>query len=182
MEELGMKMLEEIESRHIDETLYRMLEDGTKELTDELFFELILENPAYLSTRLFQKRILQWQYQVDNPLFTSEQQKKAKRNLIHVGRTLAHEGKGRPKIIDEFFIIDRFRFLIQLLEKYFQGDEDAIRDVKRIQDTLKKENRRVRIGGKRSSRETAKKILESYYQISHRKIEMILKKIPSKLT
>ena len=57
MEGIDKEILDEIEPRHIDETLYKMLEDGTKELTDELFFELILENPAYLSTRLFQKNI-----------------------------------------------------------------------------------------------------------------------------
>lgn len=180
MEELGIKMLEEIEPRHIDETLYRMLENGTKAFTDELFFELILENPAYLSTRLFQKIILQWQYQLGNPIFTKQQQVKAKRNLIHVGRTLAREDKGRPKVIDEFFIIHKYGFLVQLLEKYFQGDEDAIREVNRIRDTLKKENKRINIAGKRSSRETAIKILEAYYGLSHRKLEMIIKKTPSK--
>ena len=93
-----------------------------------------------------------------------------------MGRTLAREDKGRPKVIDEFFIIHKYRFLVQLLEKYFQGDEDAIHDVNRIRDTLTKENKRINIAGKRSPRETAMQILEAYYTVSHRKLEMILSK------
>jgi hypothetical protein len=176
MEGIDKEILDEIEPRHIDETLYKMLEDGTKELSNKLFFELILENPAYLSTRLFQKNVLLWQYQLGNPLFTKEKQKEAKRNLINIGRTLAHEDKGRPKMIDEIFIIDRYKKLVQLLKKYFHGDMDAKRDLALIRNTLKKENKRVNVDGKRSPHETAIIIIEAYYSISHRKIEVILKK------
>lgn len=176
MEDMGKNILNEIEPRHIDEALYKMIEDGTRELTDELFFDLIVENPAYLATRLFQKKVAQWRYQLGNPLFTKENQIRAKRNLINIGRKLAHEDKGRPNMIDELFIIDRYKKLVLLLDKYFQGDKSAIQDIDKIRDTLKRNNKRVNIIGKRSSRATAIKFIEAYYDISHRKIETILKK------
>ena len=75
----------------VDDTLLERIESGQEELTYQLFFKLIKETPLYLGHWPFQKRIAQWQYCLDNPVYSTVEQKAAKKNLIEIGKTLASE-------------------------------------------------------------------------------------------
>lgn len=97
IESLKEELLTDCNPYPVDDTYLKMIEDGDVELTDDLLFSLIKESPAWLGTKPIQKRIAEWQYMLNNPLFDSRESAKAKDNLQKIGQVLAYEGQGRPE-------------------------------------------------------------------------------------
>jgi hypothetical protein len=61
----------------IDDSTLERIESGELDLTDKLFFKLIRQTPLYLGHWPFQKRIAQWQYCLNNLLYSDVEQRDA---------------------------------------------------------------------------------------------------------
>jgi hypothetical protein len=103
----------------VDDTLLERIESEQEELTDQLFFRLIKETPLYLVHWPFQKRIAQWQYCLDNPVYSIIEQKAAKKNLIQIGKALSSERRGQPVKIPNIAIYHHYKIAIEEIDKFY---------------------------------------------------------------
>ncbi|MDD4195527.1 MAG: hypothetical protein PHT96_03815 [Syntrophorhabdaceae bacterium] len=97
IESLKKELLADCNPYPVDDIFLKSIEEGDTTLTDDLAFKLIKESPAWLGTKPIQKKITEWQYMLNNPLFDPGESTKAKDNLQKIGRVLAYEGQGRPE-------------------------------------------------------------------------------------
>jgi hypothetical protein len=128
-------LLAECDPRAIDGTFLAMIENDSEKLTDSLFFELLKDNPLWLSTIPFLKKIAQWQFMLGNSMFEPDESKKAKNNLLKIGKVLVHEGQGRPEKVDNTVVFLKYKSLEDDIASFFK--EGGIKSTSRLPSLLK---------------------------------------------
>lgn len=112
------RLLAECSPPGIDKTLLSMIKKGSVQLTDDLFFELLKETPSWLKETLFLKKIVQWQYIAGNAMFDTEEQEKARKNLMGISKALAfNEKRGAPVKKPEVDLYRKYIELTKLIQK-----------------------------------------------------------------
>lgn len=163
----------------VDDTLLERIESGQEELTDQLFFKLIKETSLYLGHRLFQKRIAQWQYYLNNHLYSDVEQRDAKKKLLQIGRTLAHEDKGRPEKIPDIAIYGEYKRALEIIDRFLQEHKDdrIEQRSKAFKAAFPLQSKFVEIKKHRSASQIAIHILIKKYAISERSLWTIIKNV-----
>jgi hypothetical protein len=175
----------------IDDTIVERIESGDDELTDAYFFELLAESPAYLSQRPFQKRIAEWQGQMDNSLiadgdkrpsiFSETERKAAKLNLLKIGKVLALQQRGRPAKFNDAAIAASFWQCKKTIEMFLWPYND-LRSPAR-----KREFKKcfpywadaAELSRHRTAQEIAISIIRKKHKISERRLRDIIEAFPS---
>lgn len=106
----------------VDDLFLKSIEEGGTTLTDDLFFKLIKESPAWLATKPILKRIAEWQYMLNNPLFDTAEAAQAKKNLKKIYQTLAYQGQGAPKQVDDTVIYLKYKNLKDDIASFFENN------------------------------------------------------------
>lgn len=161
----------------IDDSILESIESGELNLTDQLFFKLTKETPLYLGQWPFQKRIAQWQYYLNNHLYSDVEQKDAKKKLLQIGRALAYEQKGRPGKIPDLLIYNEYKKAVEIIDPFLQEhkDDGMEQRVRAFKSTFTEHCKYVNIRRHRSASEIAICILMGKYVISKRSIQTIIK-------
>lgn len=165
----------------IDDSILEHIESEDLVLTDQLFFKLIKETPLYLGFLPFQNRIAQWQYCLNNPLYSDVEQREAKKKLLQIGRTLAYEHKGRPEKIPNIGIHHQYKIVVKEIDKFLQEhkNEKLHERWKNFQSTYPESSKYVDIKRHRTAKEIAFHFIVKKYHISTRSLRTLISNLPS---
>lgn len=118
----------------VDDLFLKSIEEGDTPLTDDRIFKLVQESPAWLGTKPIQKKIAEWQYILNNPLFDSAESTQAKKNLKKIYQALAYQGQGAPKQVDDTVIYLKYKNLKDDIASFFENN--GIRSTSRLSALL----------------------------------------------
>jgi len=177
---LSYSNIEIIDPYSVNEKLIELLDNDELEggFTDKRFFKCLEESPDYLAYEPFRRKIKEWKELLHGELQSKEKRKEAKVNLLRVGKTLAHEGQGRPIKHNDIILWVIYKDTVKAMESF-------LGEVKGLSYHAKAESFRKKFPGgeeyasifktHRTAKEIAKALIEKRYNISKRVLNYLRK-------
>ncbi len=167
----------------VDDLFLKSIEEGDTPLTDDCFFKLIQESPAWLGTKPIQKKIAEWQYALDNPLFDSEESAKTKDNLQKIGRVLAYENRGRPEKLGGQELYRKYKIIERQIALFLKDNNiEPSQRLKAVRDHFPEYNVVIKSGTPRhrTNEAIAVYVLAGYAGIAKSTIQEVIGKYSEK--